>query len=112
MMRRNLLLLAVAAAIAVLPLIMSSLGGGGEFSGTDDQATGVIASLAPAYQRWLEPIWRPPSEEIESLLFTLQAAIGTGLLGYYLGLRRGQAERRQRQAEGLLPEVGAGRAGH
>jgi cobalt/nickel transport protein len=37
----------------------------------------------------------PPSKEIESLLFMLQAALGAGLLGYYIGLRRGEAKGRR-----------------
>ncbi len=33
------------------------------------------------------PLWEPPSGEIESLLFALQAAIGAGLVGFYFGRR-------------------------
>jgi cobalt/nickel transport protein len=52
------------------------------------------------YQPWFEPLWTPPSKEIESLLFSLQAALGAGLLGYYFGLRRGRGEgRKERRGE-------------
>ena len=45
-------------------------------------------------------MWTPPSKEIESLLFSLQAALGAGLLGYYVGLRRGRGEgRKERRGE-------------
>ena len=89
-MRRNWILLLVAAAIVVLPLVVT---GSAEFGGSDRQAQGVIDEAG--YQPWFEPLWTPPSKEIESLLFSLQAALGAGLLGYYVGLRRGRGERRK-----------------
>ena len=51
------------------------------------------------YQPWFEPLWTPPSKEIESLLFSLQAALGAGLLGYYVGLRRGRGEGRKERRD-------------
>ena len=60
------------------------------FAGADGQAEAAILAGHPAYEPWFAPLWEPPSGEIESLLFALQAALGAGLLGYYLGLRRGQ----------------------
>lgn len=53
----------------------------------------AITAANPDYQPWFSPLWEPPSGEIESLLFALQAALGAGLLGYYLGLRRGESQR-------------------
>jgi cobalt/nickel transport protein len=92
-MRRNWILLLMAAAIVVLPLIVT---GSAEFGGSDGQAQGVIDGAG--YQPWFRPLWTPPSKEIESLLFSLQAALGAGLLGYYVGLRRGRGEgRKERQ---------------
>ena len=91
MIRRNLALLGLAAAIAMLPLLFS----GGAFKGSDDLGTGAIAALAPAYRPWFQPLWTPPSPEVESLLFSLQAALGAGLVGYYLGYRRGRQRRRE-----------------
>ncbi len=87
MSRRNLVLLGLAAAIAVVPLLMA---GGGSFKGSDDQGTAAIADLAPGYRPWFKPLWTPPGGEVESLLFSLQAAAGAGLLGYYVGYRRGR----------------------
>lgn len=57
------------------------------------------------------PLYEPPSGEIESALFALQAALGAGVLAYYFGLRRGrrQGELRvlaQREA-GEGPAAGA-----
>ena len=90
MSRRNLALLGLAAGIALVPLLI----GAGAFKGSDDQGTSAIAALAPAYRPWFQPLWTPPSPEVESLLFSLQAALGAGLIGYYIGYRRGRHDRR------------------
>jgi cobalt/nickel transport protein len=93
MKRQNILLLVGAIALAVLPLVMLAHGGS-EFGGSDDLATKLITVIKPGYQRWVSPLWEPPSGEIESLLFAVQASLGTGVvaycLGYYRGRRRGQ----------------------
>ena len=90
MARQNLILLAAAALLALIPLVMT-FEGDAVFGGTDDQAMGAILEIRPDYQPWFEAVWAPPSGEIASLLFALQAALGAGLLGYYIGLRRGEA---------------------
>jgi cobalt/nickel transport protein len=38
-------------------------------------------------------LYEPPSDEIESLLFALQAALGAGFIGYYIGYKRGKTKR-------------------
>jgi cobalt/nickel transport protein len=90
MLRRNLWLLLGVIALAVGPLMFHSKTA--KFGGSDDQASAMIANIQPNYHRWAEPLWTPPSSEIESLLFALQAALGAGLLGYYFGRKRGLAE--------------------
>jgi cobalt/nickel transport protein len=50
----------------------------------------VIAEINPDMQPWFEPIWSPPGGETESLLFSLQAALGAGIIGYFFGLKRGE----------------------
>jgi cobalt/nickel transport protein len=40
------------------------------------------------YEPWFQPLWEPPSGEIESLLFSLQAAIGAVIIGYFFGYYR------------------------
>ena len=96
----NLLLLAVAA-LAVLPLALG-LGDHKEepFTGADGEAETAIVENDPDYEPWFSPLYEPPSGEIESGLFSLQAAIGAGVLAYYFGLRRGrrQGEERARAA--------------
>jgi len=57
--------------------------------GADGDAAGVINEITGGtYEPIAEPIWEPPSGEIESLLFGLQAAIGAGIIGYFLGYYR------------------------
>ncbi len=59
--------------------------------GADEKAVEEIAKIKPDYQPWFNPIWEPPSGEIESLLFSLQAAIGALIIGYILGYYRGKS---------------------
>lgn len=81
----NALLLTLAAAIVAAPMILKLPG---EYSGADGAAKDAIAETG--YQPWFEPLWSPPSGEIESLFFALQAALGAGVLGYVLGYTRGR----------------------
>ena len=80
--KTNLSLLLLIVVIILIPLIFM---GGAEFEGADDQAEGVIEAINPDYEPWFEPLWEPPSGEVESLLFSLQVAIGAGIMGYVLG---------------------------
>lgn len=89
--RRNTVLLLMTAAIVVLPLLAPQLRTA-EFGGADGKAQALIQSIDPDYRPWASPLWTPPGREMEGLLFALQAAAGAGLLGYYLGLRRGQRQ--------------------
>jgi cobalt/nickel transport protein len=70
------------------------------FRGADDQAKDVISELAPGYRPWFKPLMEPPSGEIGSLLFALQASLGAGFIGYYLGVSTTRARMmRQDQAK-------------
>lgn len=104
--RQNLVLLLAAALIASVPLFLT-FDAEESFSGADGLAEAEVQRIRPEYQPWAEALWEPPSGEIESLLFSLQAALGAGLLGYYLGLRRGEARSRTRR-----PEHGGSSSGH
>jgi cobalt/nickel transport protein len=108
----NLLLLAVVAALAVLPLALG-LGDDKEepFTGADSQAETAITETAPDYKPWFSPLYEPPSGEIESALFSLQAALGAGFLGYYFGLRRGRRQGEARACTGTGSAAAAGSAG-
>ena len=72
----NILLLVGVVVLAVTPLMLKS---DATFGGADGQAEDMIAAIAPDYEPWFANLFEPPSGEIESLLFMLQAAIGSGL---------------------------------
>lgn len=87
--RKNLLILLIAVAIVVIPLIMIK---DSEFEGADDMAEEVITEISPDYEPWFEPLWEPPGGETESLLFSLQAAIGAGIIGYFFGRHKAKGD--------------------
>ena len=95
MKARNGGLLVAVGVLVVVSLVIGSGREGAEFAGADGQAMAVVTALHPDYQPWFHAIWEPPSGEIEGLLFALQAALGAGVLGYYLGFRRGQSRPRK-----------------
>jgi ABC-type cobalt transport system, periplasmic component len=59
------------------------------WSGADQGAVEIIESSG--YTPWISPLWKPPSGEIETLLFSLQAALGALVIGYFFGFYRGKA---------------------
>ena len=82
---KNILLLLTAVLLAAAPLVLPIHGA---FNGSDDMARAAIA--ATGYQPWFTPVWIPPSTEVESMLFALQAALGAGFLGYVIGRIHGR----------------------
>ncbi len=88
--RTTILLLLLVVALALAPMFLLKHA---EFKGADDQAGSLITQLAPAYTPWFTPIWEPPSGEIASLFFSAQAALGAGVMGYFLGLWKGRKEK-------------------
>lgn len=86
--RKLLLLMAGVVLLAVIPLIFVT---GTEFPGADGLAEEAIFALRPGFEPWASLPWEPPGGETEAMLFVLQAALGAGFLGYYFGLRRGEA---------------------
>ncbi|MDD5188805.1 MAG: cobalt transport protein CbiN [Methanoregula sp.] len=48
---------------------------------------------ATGYEPWMTPVWQPPGSEITTLLFCLQAAIGSLVIGYFFGYYRGRQSR-------------------
>ena len=73
-----IILAVVCIVIFIAPLVMFSGHGedDGYFGGSDDAASEQIES----------------ANEIESLLFALQAAIGAIIIGYFFGYWRGQGK--------------------
>lgn len=100
----NILLLLGVVLLSVVPLITVKTDGAAEiFGGSDDQAEGAITQIRPDYEPWFAPLWEPPSGEIESLLFGLQAALGAGLVFYCVGYWRGRNSARGLAAEPSNP---------
>jgi cobalt/nickel transport protein len=69
------------------------------FAGADDKAKDTIAAIAPHYKPWFKPLMEPPSGEIGSLMFALQAALGAGFLGYWLGSSVTRAKYQRQKTE-------------
>ena len=84
---QNLGLILIVIGLAVCPLVMLN---NAEFRGADGNAEQAINDIQASYTPWFAPLWQPPSGEIESLLFALQAAAGAGFIGYYIGYARGR----------------------
>lgn len=78
----NLILILLAIIIVITPLFIKK---DAEFEGADDQAEDIIGEINPDYEPWFDALWEPPSGEVESLLFSLQVAIGAGVIGYIFG---------------------------
>jgi cobalt/nickel transport protein len=95
--RYTLELLTVTALIAfcLLFLYTSSAMKGAGFAGSDNEGSGLIAELSGTPMENFTPLipqWHPPSGEIESCLFALQAAIGGifvgGVFGFWIGAQK------------------------
>lgn len=85
--KNNLILAVLVIAIAVVPLLFLK---NAEFTGADVEAQDEINRIDANYKPWFSSIWEPPSGEIESLLFSLQAAIGSGFVCYFFGYSKGK----------------------
>lgn len=91
MSKRSVWMLVGVALIVLLPLLK-----GGEFGGSDGEAAALIEQTE-GFSAWFDPIWEPPSGEVESLFFTLQAALGALVIGYVIG--RSHGRRRPEETE-------------
>ncbi len=87
------ILFLICVLIAVLPLAINR---DSEFGGADGAAEEAISQIDPNYEAWADPVLEPPGGETESLLFCLQAAIGSGIFFYCFGVMR---ERHRHQKE-------------
>ena len=87
---QNIVFLTLAVALAVAPFLVKS---GAEFAGADSLAQQAIHQFQPNYTPWIQSLWEPPSGEVATLLFSLQAALGAGFIGYYLGSRRNREKK-------------------
>ena len=93
---KNIIFIAAAvAAVILLAVIPMFIVKNGDFGGADGKAEEAISTINADYKPWFESIWEPPSGEIESLLFALQAALGAGFIGFYIGYVRGKASHKK-----------------
>jgi cobalt/nickel transport protein len=89
------ILLGLVVLLVVVPLYLNP---GSQFAGADGAAEAAIKEIQPQATPWFRPFWAPPGKETESLLFALEAALGSGVIGYFLGLKRGERKARVRSA--------------
>lgn len=83
----------VIFVIGTLFLIPSGGEDGEGWGGADGGAADLIDSTG--YVPWFNPIWEPPSGEVESLFFCVQTAIGAVIVGYFFGYWRGAKGRKE-----------------
>ena len=86
----NWLLILGVVFLVGMPLILVK---NSEFGGSDNQAAEAIQEVQPSYKPWFEPVVKLPGGQVESLLFSVQAAAGAGVIGYVIGLYRGRGFR-------------------
>lgn len=91
----TVILFLLVLAIIITPLIAQK---GAEFGGADGEAEGVITEMNPEYKPWFSSIIEPASGEVESLLFASQAALGAGIIGYYIGTTRTKKKMREERS--------------
>ena len=77
-----IILLLICVALALFALLTNK---GSEFGGADGAAEEAIMEIDPDYVPWAESIIELPGGETESLLFCLQAAIGSIIIGFGFG---------------------------
>lgn len=91
-MKQNLYLFLIVVILIAAPLIIFN---SVEYEGTDDKAAEAVGGIAPNYEPWLNPIWEPPGDSVESFLFALQAALGSGVVFYLIGYTVGRNRQNQ-----------------
>lgn len=80
--QKNTILVALVVLLAAFPLWYCK---DAEFGGADGMAGDLIQETHPDYEPWFQPLMEPASGEVESLLFAVQAALGSGVVCFVLG---------------------------
>lgn len=96
LLKTNLILAVLVVAISVIPLLFLK---DAKFAGADDKTKAEINKIDANYKPWFSSIWEPPSSEIASLLFSLQAAIGSGVVCYFFGYSKGKSKAKEGKKE-------------
>jgi len=92
--RYRLEILAIISVIVFSALFLRM--GNAEFAGSDTVGSAQISKMTGIPHEKFQPViwqWVPPSGEVESALFALQAAIGGIFVGWFLGYWKGLKER-------------------
>ncbi|KMY54311.1 cobalamin biosynthesis protein CbiN [Bacillus sp. FJAT-27231] len=95
---KNILLFMLVVLLAAAPLVTNRAA---EFNGADGEAEEAITEMNPGYTPWFDTLWEPPSGEVESLLFVLQATVGALFIGYFIGASRMKKKLEEKAAERL-----------
>jgi cobalt/nickel transport protein len=83
-----IILVLVCVFLTIIPFVVASRDA--EFGGADDAAGAKVEEVHPDYKPWVKPLLEKilggelPGET-ESLLFCIQAAVGSGVLCYGFG---------------------------
>ncbi len=88
----NVGLLSIVVVLSLAPVLIFQ---GKEFKATDSKNQTAIEEVQPGYKPWFEPVIKPSGGEVETFLFATQAAIGSGVTCYILGLYKGRSERQR-----------------
>jgi cobalt/nickel transport protein len=96
--RYSLEMLTIIAVIAFSAVFLytSSAISGAAFAGSDTVGSRLIMKISGNSGENIQPLipqWKPPSVEIESCLFAIQAAIGGILVGSVFGYWIGQKKK-------------------
>jgi cobalt/nickel transport protein len=86
--RLEILAIVAVLVFCALFLYTSSIMNNAEFAGSDTLGSAQIAEMTGKSEAEFQPLiwqWVPPSGEIESALFGLQAAIGGIMVGWVFG---------------------------
>ncbi len=81
-------ILVLIVVIILAPFVLAPAGS--EFGGSDGEGEGAITEIHPDYEPWAESPIELPSGEIESMLFSLQAAFGSAIIFYSIGYLKGK----------------------
>ena len=96
-LKRIFITLFILFLVGTLVLMPYAIAKDSEFKGADDAAMEAIMEINPEYTPWMSSVWEPPSDEAESLLFTLQAAIGSVVLLFGFGYLRGRNKKEDKR---------------
>jgi len=78
----------IIIAVLALFIVPFLLNPEGEFGGTDGQGPDAIEESG--YSPWIEPMGYQPDDLGERMFFSIQVAIGGGILGFFVGHAMGK----------------------